>query len=235
MLSAMDYGLAAASSAWARLAGVPTLQRCCVVTDPASWLAPRGWIGILALGDTVTVAVPRAEVGGPVRAALEALSPEQAVDPQIVGPRMPPTRSSLGPAPLFYPGAGYEPPDVRGEEVRPGELAGFLEAAPTPDLLESGFEDLDFVRVFVSRDASGSIAAAAAYRRWPNGAAHLSVLTHPALRRRGHGRTAAGAALRGAIADGLLAQWRARPEASQGLALALGLVGMGAQLCFEPL
>ena len=72
------------------------------------------------------------------------------------------------------------------------------------------------------------------YRRWPNDVAHLSVLAHPGHRREGHARRAAAAAIRRAIDDQLLPQWRARSPASRALARRLGLVELGAQLSLEP-
>ena len=72
--------------------------------------------------------------------------------------------------------------------------------------------------------------AAAGYRDWPCGAAHVSVLTAAAVRGRGLARTAASAAVAHAIAEGNLPQWRARPVASRRVARTLGFRGLGAQV-----
>jgi RimJ/RimL family protein N-acetyltransferase len=76
-------------------------------------------------------------------------------------------------------------------------------------------------------------AAAAGYRDWPPGTAHLSVLTGPWARGRGLAKAAASAAVASALADGRLAQWRARRDASRRVALALGFQELGAQVSFR--
>jgi hypothetical protein len=117
---------------------------------------------------------------------------------------------------------------VSGSEVR-----SLFQAAPPDELDESGLLTVTSP-IFGSRSPTGALAAACGYRRWPNEVAHLCVLTHPAHRREGHGRRAAIGAIRRAIDDQLLPQWRARPRASQELARSLGLTEVGAQLSLRP-
>jgi len=76
----------------------------------------------------------------------------------------------------------------------------------------------------------GQVVAAAGYRDWPCGTAHLSVLTASAARGRGLAQAAASAAVAHAIAEGRLPQWRARPQASRRVARALGFRELGAQV-----
>lgn len=229
----MEFGIEAAREAWARLTGLPTLEGIQVVVDPESWLAPRGWIGILVVGTTITASVPRPDLEAPVMCALQSLTTEEATTPDVVTRLMPPTRASLGPATLFYPPTGFGGSTEAADEPSSEELADLLAAASADDLDESGMADIESP-AFVSRAPDGTVAAASGYRRWPNAVAHLSVLAHPAHRRQGHGRRAASAAVQRAIDDGLLPQWRARPVASQALARAIGLVAVGAQLNFQP-
>ena len=192
-----------------------------------------GWIAILGLGDTVTVSVPFSDLREVVVEALAGLSPADATAPDAVVPRIPGVRDTLGPAPLFYLPAGFDIGHTPGDEAAPGELDLLLAAAPADDVEESGFARADGP-VFVSRTATGTVAAACSFARWPNGVAHISVLTHPHHRRKGHAARAAKMVVRAALDEGLVPQWRARPVASQRLAERLGFVRMGAQLGLQP-
>lgn len=227
-------GTKAANHAWAQLVGLSVLQGVQVIVDSKSPLAPRGWIGILALDGTITASVPRADLAGPVNAALVDLSSRQATMSDVVVPRLPPTRAALGPASLFYPPNEFS---VGGfgavEEVSAADVESLLEAACPEELNESGVRELASP-LFGSRSATGALAAVSGYRRWPNKVAHLAVLTHPDHRRGGHGRRVAVAAIRHAMDEHLLPQWRARPVASKMLARSLGLTELGAQLSLEP-
>ena len=167
-------------------------------------------------------------------AALRVLTAGEATTPDVVRSRLPPTTAVLGPAALFYPPAGFGPGAVPGVvDVAPAEIGELLAAVPPDEADESGLAEVAG-RLSASRTAGGDLAAACGWRPWPNGVAHLSVLTHPDHRRRGHARRAATAAIGRAIDEGLLPQWRARPPASRALARRLGLVELGAQLSLEP-
>ena len=221
--------------AWARLLGVDRLERLQVIVDAGSPVTRRGWIGILTIGPTVTVRVPRADLVTPLEQALGGLTPEEAADPAVVLGRLPSglVRDTLGPAALFYPPPGYEPPVSDAEVVAGPELDELFEAASEDDHEESGITEIDSP-TFGSKTSSGAVAAVAGYRVWPNGVAHLSVLTDAAHRNQGHARRAAAAAVGHAVGAGLLPQWRARPLASQRVALALGFERVGAQLGLQP-
>jgi len=202
------------------------------VVNPDSWLAPRGWIGIVATGDAITASVDRPDLKPVVEAALEGLSPDEATTPEVVVPRLPSAQATLGPAFLFYPPADFRAATAGAEEASADQISDLLTSAPPGELDESGISHIES-SAFVSGADDGTVASACGYRRWPNGVAHLSVLTHPGHRGQGHGRRAAQAAIGAAIADALLPQWRARPEASQRLAVAVGLVRIGAQFSVQ--
>jgi RimJ/RimL family protein N-acetyltransferase len=224
----------AARAAWARLVGLDALEPLAVLVDPRSPMCRAGWIGILALDRTITVAVPTDDLREPVRSALAAVGPDDVTRPDVVRPLLPPTRSVLGPATLSYPPTGFSLDRSEATLVAADELLDFLATIALDDLDESGFVADDMDAVHGSRTASGELAAVCGYRRWPNGVAHLGIVTSPDHRRHGHARRAASATLRSALDSGLLPQWRARVPASQALAADLGLVVLGAQLGFEP-
>jgi RimJ/RimL family protein N-acetyltransferase len=224
--------------AWARLLGVARLERLSVLVDAVSPITRVGWIGILTVGDTVTVRVPRDDLVGPLTDALAGLAPADAADPSVVGARLPAGAvvDTLGPAALFYPPAGWSPASslpAPPAEVDRAELDALLAAADETDLDESGIAESDGP-VFGSWTGSGSLAAVAGSRRWPNGVAHLSVYASPEHRNQGHARRAGAAAVAHALDDGLLPQWRARVVASQRVAVAIGLERVGAQLGLQP-
>lgn len=231
----VEMGAEGAKQAWAGLAGLAGLDGVQVVVDAESPLGRRGWIGVLAVDGTTTACVPRRDLERPVAAVLSGLTSQEATTPEIVRPRLPPTRGVLGPAVLFYPPDGFslaaEVPGV--EDVSSDDVHELFRAVSPSELDESGLLEITG-RVFASRAANLDLAAVCGYRRWPNDVAHLSVLAHPRHRREGHGRRAAAAAIRRAMDEHLLPQWRARPAPSQALARNLGLIEVGAQLSLEP-
>jgi ribosomal protein S18 acetylase RimI-like enzyme len=84
--------------------------------------------------------------------------------------------------------------------------------------------------LFAIYDEVGQLAAVCGYEHWPARIAHLCVATAPQYRRRGAGRKVSEAAIASAVAEGLLPQWRARPEASKMLARSLGFEELGLQM-----
>jgi hypothetical protein len=207
-----------------------------VVVADRSPLCRTGWIGLLAIDETITAVVPDEGLVDPVQVALRGLAPSEAVDRDVVAARLPPTRGSLGPAHLAYWPIDRDPGVVAPvTRVRASDL-GPLFADATPDELdECGLATLpDDAPAFASRSSNGTIAAACGYRTWPNGVAHLGVLSAAQHRRRGHAEAAARAAIADAVGRDLLPQWRARVTPSIELARRLGFVHHGAQLSFEP-
>jgi len=230
----VEMGAEGAKQAWARLAGLARLDGIQVLVDAESPLGRRGWIGILAVDGTTTACVPHIDLERPVAAVLSGLTSQEATTPEIVRPRLPPTRDVLGPALLFYPPDGFSLAQVSDvEEVSSNDVHDLFQAVSPDELDESGLLEIRG-RVFASRAANGDLAAVCGYRQWPNEVAHLSVLAHPRHRRGGHGRRAAAAAVRRAMDEHLLPQWRARPAPSQALGRNLGLIEVGAQLSLEP-
>ncbi len=110
----------------------------------------------------------------------------------------------------------------------PTALARLYADAGAADTGEAAVEDLP-PPLYVAW-LGGRPVAVAGYRQWPAGLAHLSVLVHPQHRRQGHGHRVAAAATASALRKGLLAQWRARPEASRALSRSLGYTELGEQL-----
>jgi GNAT superfamily N-acetyltransferase len=230
----MDLGPEGAKQAWSRLVGLTVLDGFQVVVDPKSPIAPRGWIGILVVAETITASVPTPDLEQPVAAALADLTSHEATRPDVVVPRLPPTGATLGPAMLFYPSKRFSPTQIADvEQVSNDELAALFEAVAPDEIDESGMREITSWAIG-SRSTTGVLAAVSGYRHWPNHVAHLSVLTHPAFRRQGHGRRVATAAIQRAMEEDLLPQWRARPAASQAVARSLGLVQLGAQFSLEP-
>lgn len=225
---------AAAKAAWATLLGLAALEPLRILVDPASPLGPPGWIAVLALDDTITAAVPDPALEERVRAALSRLDPHAAVRAETMAEALPMACEVLGPAALFYPPAGWRPAnDTPLEETPSSALAALIDAAPDDDVAESGIAHITSPASVV-RSSDGAVIAACGHRRWPNGVAHLAIVVHPDHRRTGLGRQVAEAAIARATADGLLPQWRARPEASKALARRVGLAEVGAQLSLRP-
>lgn len=78
---------------------------------------------------------------------------------------------------------------------------------------------------------AGRVAALAGYERWGDDIAQIGVAADPAHRGRGYAAVAARRALRAALEDGLVAQWRCRVGnvASERLADRLGFTQLGWQ------
>ncbi|GAA3337592.1 hypothetical protein GCM10020358_14430 [Amorphoplanes nipponensis] len=229
-----DALLAHARRLWTTLAATPVTFSTApvgVAVSPRSRLCPPGWVGIVTLGDAAIATAPDDHTAEIVRRALDGRPAVAVTDPAAVGHRLP-IGEVLGPAILAYcdpaqfrPGASGAVPLVPADHA---DLAALLARVPAGDAAESGLDEITSP-AFVVRGASGIIAAAG-YRAWPGGAAHLSVLTAPAERGRGLARIVAAAAVTAALRAGLLPQWRARPAESRRVARALGFRELGTQL-----
>ena len=219
---------------WCQLAGLSDSEALQVVVDGASPLGPQGWIGII---DDWTFHRGRRASREPDSAhgrSPNRTHPDRGDhttrrrSPAFSQPRLlVQQHCSIPPSDLVM-GDGHQTEIASAEEI-----AQLCAAVDKDELDESGLDRIDR-SAFVSRTAQGAVAAACGYRVWPNGVAHLSALTHPNHRRQGHGQRAARGAISRAISEALLPQWRARPQASQHLALKLGLVRVGAQLSLRP-
>jgi GNAT superfamily N-acetyltransferase len=221
---------------WCTLASVPVAfppTGVTVTVAPASRLCPPGWCGVVALGPSAIATVPDAARQPIVEAALHHLTVAGMTDAHQVRTALP-ARAFLGPAALAYlDPADFTPPAAIATSVLlsdPG-VAELLTSVPPDEAGESGLDEITSPAFVAYRD--GVVAAAAGYRRWPAGVAHVSVLTAPSHRGRGLARAVAGHAVADALREGLAPQWRARPVESRRVARALGFRELGAQLSFE--
>jgi RimJ/RimL family protein N-acetyltransferase len=225
---------ARARELWECLAGAASgfAPAVSAAVSPRSRLCPPGWAGIVVLGDEVLATVPNPEATRFLEEAFSGLPAASLTNTEVLTSRLP-VAEILGPAALAY----LDPAEFRPQPSdaittltdldHPG-FRQFLLAADTDDVKESGIKEIT-TPAFAVRE-SGQVLAAAGYRDWPCGTAHLSVLTASAARGRGLARAAASAAVAHAIKEGRLPQWRARPRASRRIAHALGFRELGFQV-----
>ena len=186
----------------------------------------------MVLGGAALATAPDHDTACFIEQALGGLPAASLTDTGVLASRLP-VAEILGPAALAYLDPAEFRPQPGDAVTTPTALdhAGFrqfLLAADPGDVEESGIGKIT-TPVFAVRE-HGQVVAAAGYRDWPCGTAHLSVLTAPAARGRGLARAAASAAVAHAIGEGQLPQWRARPLASQRVARALGFRDLGFQV-----
>ena len=201
-----------------------------VTVSPESQLCSPGWAGIVVIEGAALATAPDQETARLIEQALGGLAADALTSAGVLGRRLP-IAEIRGPATLAY----LDPADFRPQpaattplDLDHPDLQAFLQAAEAADLQESGMGEITTPTFAIRQD--GQVVAAAGYRDWPCGAAHVSVLTAAAVRGRGLARTAASAAVAHAIAEGKLPQWRARPEASRRVARTLGFRELGAQV-----
>lgn len=209
-----------------------------LVVSPESALCPRGWTGIVRIGDAAIASVPDDAQAAAARAAFARLPLADLVDPARLAEVLP-LAEALGPAALAYLSAEEFRPAKASEanaigDVEPlpadhADVVGLGFAAGEQDANEASLDGITSP-AFVVRAPDGSALAAAGYRLWPGRTAHISVLTHPAWRSRGLAKITGSAAARHALEAGLLPQWRARVPASRRAAVSLGFRELGAQL-----
>ncbi|GAA3820033.1 hypothetical protein GCM10022206_67770 [Streptomyces chiangmaiensis] len=236
----MDPLLARARALWEGLAAAPVSFApgggVSVVASPESSLCPAGWVGVVSLGGAAVVTAPTKRSAALVRDGLAALPVAAVADADAVREVLP-VAQVLGPAALSYVSPDtFLSASPGGQAVRQlpsdhPELRSLEEAAGEDDAEEAALSEITSP-AFVVR-AGGGVVAAAGYRSWPGGVAHISVLTDPVWRGRGLARVTASATVVHAFAAGLLPQWRARPPASRRVAVALGFQELGAQLSVE--
>lgn len=219
--------------AWAKLIGLPELTRLQLLVDPISRLAPPGWIGILAIDDTLTISVPTHEFERRIKLAVRGVLPVDATNPAVILPKFPPAKTVLGPAGLFYNFASETfDASLKVDSVPSMSLTFLMDSVSSDELNESGITQIDG-DAFVIYSDRRKPNAACGYRVWPNGVANICVLVHREHRRLGYAYLLAKVTIARAEREGLMVQWRARPESSRRLALRLGLVELGAQLSLE--
>jgi RimJ/RimL family protein N-acetyltransferase len=200
--------------------------------SPQSNLCPPGWAGIVVIDGAALATAPDHDTARLLEQALSSLPAASLTSAEVLSSQLP-IADIRGPAALAY----LDPADFRpqpGDAIttplgldHPG-LQQFLRAASPDDLSESGIQEIT-TPAFAVRE-HGQVIAAAGYRDWPCGTAHLSVLTACQARGRGLARAAASAAVAHAIEKGRLPQWRARSQASRRVAHALGFRELGSQV-----
>ncbi|MCG5219375.1 GNAT family N-acetyltransferase [Streptosporangium soli] len=203
-----------------------------IVVSPGSWLCPPGWAGVIALDGAVLATVPSADLIAPVRGTLLRYIARTNIDLALLPPQLP-ALDVLGPATLAYLDAGdfvaaHTESEVESLPADHHDIRELVASVGRQDAEESGLEEIAST-AFAIREGRAVIAAAG-YRAWLGMAAHLSVLTAPGHRGRGLARRVASAAAADAMANGLVPQWRARPEPSRRVARALGFREFGSQI-----
>jgi hypothetical protein len=237
---AKDPLLVRAQGLWQELASVPVSFGAAgdvgVVVSPGSRICPPGWAGVVLLGGAALVTAPTKESADRLREAAAELSADELTDPEALG-KVLQLGEVLGPVALAYVAAdGFRAStltDPRVEELRDGQLdlQRLEQAAGAADADEASIDEITSP-AFVVR-VNGEVVAAAGYRAWPSRTAHVSVLTAPAWRGRGLAGATGSAAVRHALAQDLLPQWRARVPASRKAAIGLGFTELGSQLRFR--
>jgi GNAT superfamily N-acetyltransferase len=225
---------ARARQLWEYLAGTDAAftPAISVAVSPRSYLCPPGWAGIVVLGDAALATAADHDTARSVERALSGLPAPSLAHTGVLSSRLP-AAEILGPAALAYLDPAEFRPQPGDADITPVALEHpgfrqFLLATGTDDLEESGIQQIT-TPAFAVRE-HGQVVAAAGYRNWPCGTAHLSVLTASAARGRGLARAAASAAVTHAIEESRLPQWRARPQASRRVARALGFRELGFQV-----
>jgi hypothetical protein len=202
-----------------------------VAAVPNSRLCPPGWCGIVRLEGTTLATAPTSEQAGLLRAVLTATKETDHTSPRALERGLPIT-GVLGPASLAYlTETDFQPvpaPNITRLPAGSTPVRSLLRKAGPEEAGESGLAELDIPLFTLTK--GGEVIAAAGYKILHADVAHLSVLTAPTHRGRGLARKAASAAVSDALTQNLLPQWRARPEASRRIAIALGFRDLGSQL-----
>jgi GNAT superfamily N-acetyltransferase len=231
---AMTTLTARARALWETMAGTPVefAAAVAVAVSARSRLSPPGWTGTVVIDNAAIAVAPDQGTAREVQRALDGLPAASLTDAGLLSARL---RISqvLGPAALAYlDGADFCPRDgsARTEVLNPNDpdLGEFLAAEDQAEVEESGMRRITSP-AFAVRER-GQIAAVAGYCDWPGRTAHFCVFTSASARGRGLARIASSAAVRHALREGMLPQWRARLESSKRVAAALGFRELGAQL-----
>jgi RimJ/RimL family protein N-acetyltransferase len=203
-----------------------------VAVGPKSRLCPPGWAGVVSIGGAVIATAPDPARAAVLQRGLSALPAAALADGDLLRGRLP-VADLRGPAALAYldaaefrAGPGRPPAEPR--DARDAGLRRFLSGCDAADVEESGMAEITSPAFTVCDQER--VIAAAGYREWAGGVAHLSVLTGAPARGRGRARAAASAAVAHALARGLLPQWRAVPAPSRRVAASLGFRELGAQV-----
>jgi GNAT superfamily N-acetyltransferase len=178
--------------------------------------------GVFALfrGSAAVVSLPP-QRQTPLRHLLDGYT--DAISPQLLATKFAPVAERvIGPAFLGY-AAKVTAPAHAIRELGPVDAAAVqsLEQACPPEEWEHGGSA-------GAQPASGifaddRLAACASYEGWGGLIAHISVVTHPAYRNRGYGRSTVAHVARRALAAGLLPQYRTLETNGPSLRIARSL------------
>ena len=168
--------IARARDVWEHLAGTAAgfAAAVSVTASPGSRLCPPGWAGIVVIGGAALATAPDHDTARLVEQALSDVPPASLAGAGVLAGLLQ-VGEALGPAALAY----LDPADFRpcsGAATAPLELGHlglreFLQAANADDLEESGMLEIT-TPAFAVRE-HGQVVAAAGYRDWPRGTAHV--------------------------------------------------------------
>jgi RimJ/RimL family protein N-acetyltransferase len=149
-----------------------------------------------------------------------------------LGPLCPrPIDRVVGPAFIGYGSA--ESLDLRDARLaRPfasAEAFARLQAVCREEEWDHGGSEPHPERTFGVVDENNELLALAGYKVWNDSIAHISIVTHPLQRGRGHGRAAVALAAKHALATGLVPQYRTLSQnaPSMNIAKRLGFIEYG--------
>jgi GNAT acetyltransferase len=228
----VDDEVARVRALWRALTSVPEAfaTAVTVAASDGSQASPPGWVGIVHV-DAAAVVVSPPELLDRVQSAIGDLDADALRDTEVVDRLLRPAET-LGPALLFYGG-----PSAPAASSVIGPLAlddpiveSVLRDSTDAERGESGIPSATS-GIYVSLGADAEPEAVCGWSEWPEGIAHVCILTAASRRGRGAATRVAAGTLEAAVAQGLLPQWRAREgnEASVATACGLGLVPLGRQ------
>ena len=181
-----------------------------------------GCDGVVALfrGSAAIVSIPP-DREKPLRELITR--PAGAISPQFLASALSSVAERVvGPASIAY-APKVAAPAHSPCDLGPADTAAraTLEQACSPEEWEhgGGSEEDPSSGIFVD----GQLAALASYEIWGGTIAHISIVTHPAYRNRGYGRSAVAHAARRALTAGLLPQYRTLETNGPSLRIARSL------------
>src|SRR5688572_11737063 len=204
-----------------------------LLDNPGIWILVAGGAPLISLpADTIDVLGDRAQAWSAADVADVAALHEQltAVCPRTV-------ERIIGPAFIGYGSSDSldlqdarfaRPISSRAEVLR-------LQAACQPEEWDHGGSEPEHEQTSGVVDQANELLALSGYKVWNDSIAHISIVTHPVYRGRGHGRTAVALAAQHALAAGLLPQYRTLRQnmPSMNIAKRLGFVEYGFSVYVE--
>lgn len=186
---------------------------------------------ILDTGGSLIVAGPAEAI-----ALLRHLSRQQLVDAEVAASALLSLRPRLiGKALLGYADESTFTPAPATHRVRPADLSAAEQALSHCDADDRDESGLSEMNTWFVAEEEGVPVAAAGYEGWPGSVAHCGVAVGAGHRGRGLGRSVASAAVRHALDEHAVAQWRSRDTnaTSTRLGERLGFVQIGSQTAFD--